>query len=332
MLSKFATRWGSLACLAVVTSGALAEPTEMPPSTRGDANSTAVQPVTLLEPEAPYSLEERLANLEQRFAMLESHPVSPSDCGPIASSRLATHCVFNSSTFAGFELTILKPHVGHLVGSTPPLGSSSDLTSDFDYDVAPRVFIGHERSDGLGFLATYWQFDHSTDPSSPLGIVTGLELHTLDLEVTNHVEFWGSDMWLTGGVRYGKLEQAYRVAGLGGALAFESEGVGPTLGARLSRALGHTGWDLFASGRASFLLTDNSISITGTATIEAEESVMKVFDARMGVSRTRQLNNGLLLTSEFAFEVQNWDPSPIAGLIGNDIALFGPTFRVALAL
>src|SRR5690606_34035047 len=186
-------------------------------------------------------------------------------------------------------LTILKPHVGSLSVDIPTV-TSFNLTSDFDYDVAPRVFIGHERSDGLGFVATYWQHDHSTDPSSTLGVVTGLELHTLDLEVTNHVRFWGSDVWRTGGVRYGKLEQAYSITGLG-ALAFESEGVGPTLGARVSRALGRTGWDLFASGRASFLLTDNEISLTGLATIEAEESVMKVFDARMGISRTRQLND-----------------------------------------
>lgn len=320
MISRLVSRWVSCACMAAAASGAFAD--------QGTAHGTMnseIRPVTLVE-EADVSLEQRMAVLEQRLAAAESYPAASSNCDPIASSRLSTNCVGTSSTYAGVELAILKANVGALGGSIG--GLAGTVTSDFDYEVAPRIILGHERHDGLGLRMSYWQYDH-TSGTSDLGVITGLELHALDLEVTNHVRFWGSDLWLSGGVRYAKMDQEYPVGG--GALQFQSEGVGPTLAAKLSRDLGRTDWDLFASGRASFVLTDNEVNIVPLAQIEAKESVMRVWEARLGVSRAFHLRGGAVLTSEFAYEVQNWDSAAVAGIIGNDIALIGPAVRLELA-
>ena len=184
----------------------------------------------------------------------------------------------------------------------------------------------------LAIRGTYFQYDHKTDPSpAPIGIVTGLEIHTVDVEATSRTRFCGSDFMFTGGVRYAHFQQDYSVANVG-SLALDTEGTGLTIGTRISRGLGSTAWDLVISGRASILLTDNDIALTGLATATSEESTTKVLEARIGMQRVRELASGAQLVTQFAVETQNWEAPVIAGLLSNDISLFGPTFRVGTKL
>ena len=275
------------------------------------------------------SIEDQLSAFEARLAALETRPMPCStvkrDCGPVSSMRVSTNSIGRPNTYAGFEIAVLKPHVGALSGNILGLGAGS-VTSTFDYDVAPRIYLGHERCDGLGVRATYFQYDHTTE-ASPLGVTTGLEIHALDLEATSRLKFCGSNALISAGFRYAKLEQAFVAAGLG-TLDFESEGGGLTIGGQLTRDLGRTDWDLVIASRSSILFTDNYVAVSGIGSGTSEESTMKVLEARIGVRKQRELRSGALATLELAFEAQNWESPILASTLANDISLFGPTFRL----
>ncbi|TWU19131.1 hypothetical protein [Allorhodopirellula heiligendammensis] len=244
-----------------------------------------------------------------------------------------THILTNSigcpRTYGGFDFAILQANVGGISGSIAPLGISGTVTPTFNLDIAPRIYFGRERSDGLGLRLTYFHYDHTTGPSQ-LGVDTRLQVQSLDVEATSRIQFHDSDLLLSAGFRYGKLMHNYQVTGLG-SLGFDSEGGGLTIGGRYTRGIGHTCWDLFIGGRASILLTDNEIQIPGLISIIGEESTMKVWEGQVGVGRTFDLYNRADLVTEVSFEAQNWDAAAIAGLVGNDISLFGPTFRIGLS-
>ncbi|MGB7347707.1 MAG: hypothetical protein WBD20_26020, partial [Pirellulaceae bacterium] len=239
----------------------------------------------------------------------------------------STNSVGCGSVYGGFDFAILKANVGGISGAIPPLAVAGSVTSTFDFDLAPRVYVGLERADGLGFLATYFNYDQDSDPSD-LGVITELEMHTIDLEVTSRIKFCGSDLMLSSGFRYADLNQDYVVPGTG-ALEFDSEGAGLTLGGRFTRDLGATDWDLIIGGRASLLLADNELAIPGLLSVAADESTLKIWEAQAGVRRVRQLASGAEFITEFTFETQNWDSAAIAGIIGNEVSLYGPTVRLA---
>ncbi|TWT93761.1 hypothetical protein [Stieleria varia] len=277
-------------------------------------------------------LEDRFANMEARLSMIESQTVvaapAPSACNscPTPSSRIATNCVGKCTTYAGVELAILKPHTGAL--SITALGTTTNLTPAFDSDVSPRIFIGRELSNGLGFRATYWQYDHKTDDTAIGGLFTGLEIHALDLETTSRTQFYGSDVTVSAGLRYGNMELGLTVPGLGSA-AYETEGVGPTFAAQMRRQLGSSNLHYFLGGRASILLTDSSLVIPGLVSLDADDTVTQVLELRSGLEARRRLGSNELV-AQVAFETQNWQAGAIAGLVNPDVALVGPAFRLGL--
>lgn len=263
----------------------------------------------------PSDLESRLAMVESQLARNEA----------VSSCRIFS-TAGRSSLYGGIELSLLTANRGALSASL--LGRpTTDITEPFDANVAPRLYGGYETARGLGFRTTYWQFDQNTDPSTA-GVVTGLEMHSLDLEGTMHTQFHRADVMFSGGLRYGKLELDTGLGGLG-ALAFESEGMGPTIAAQLSRGLGTSNVSVYAGGRASILLTDNEVSIPGLLSLNAEESSMQVLEIRGGLEHCRRLHNCNLVT-QIGGEVQNWQPGAIAGIIAPNVALYGPAFNIGL--
>lgn len=321
----------ALVCFAICVQSAqadlvyqAAEPAEIA-LTAGESDADAPA-------DSDVSLAERLAAFESRLAMVESNPASIAsrNCNtcPIPSTRISTRLKGCPTNYAGFEFAVLKPFVGGISGDIPPLNFSGTVTSTYDYKVGSRFYVGRERADGLGVRLTYFQFDHNS-AASGLGIVTGLELHTLDLEVTSRTKFFSSDVLLSAGFRYAKLQQDYGLQGLG-SLGFDSEGGGMTIGAQMNRGIGCSKWNLVIAGRGSIILTDNDISIPGLLSVSGEDSTMKIWEARIGLDRKSQLTGRVNWIAGIALEAQNWDAAPIAGLIGNDISLYGPTFRLGL--
>lgn len=307
-------------------------------SAQAELITQSVQPVQIAltagesEADPADDSDQRIATLESRLAMLESSPTSvgSSSCNrcPIPSTRISTRLNGCATNYAGFEIAALRAYVGGISGSIQPLGLAGNVTSTFDFKVASRFYVGRERGDGLGVRLTYFQFDH-TSGASEIGAVTGLDVQSLDLEATSRTKFCGSDILLSGGFRYGKLRQDYTIQNLG-SLGFDSEGGGMTIGAQLNRRLGSSRWNLAVGGRASILLTDNSLTIPGVFAVTGEDSTMKVWEMKFGVNRSHQLSCGVRTIFEVNLETQNWDAAPIAGLIGNDISLYGPTVRLGL--
>jgi hypothetical protein len=279
------------------------------------------------------SFEERMRQLESRMSMLESGPTparTNCDSCPIPSRRIATNSLCHPRHYAGVEVAVLKPYTSSLSGGLfPPFGPSGTLTPEYDYEVAPRVFLGRERSSGLGYRLTYFQFDHLTDDVGAFGITSGLEVHALDIDLTSRTEFCGSDVTLLAGLRYGYLKSNLNVPQFG-SIQFQSDGVGPTIGAIITRDLGRTAWDLVLGGRGSLLLTDTDMTIPFIANVKASDSTLQIWEARIAARRVRQLNSGAELVTEFGFEAQNWQSGTIAGLLSPNFALAGPTFQIGV--
>lgn len=275
------------------------------------------------------SLLAQLAGYEARLQMLEANlerPVAQSCKNSLVSStRIFTNGVGCSTTYAGYEMLVMKPHVGGLQFSLTPIPVVGQITGTFDYDIASRVFLGHEMANGLGIRASYFTLG-DTSNRSDLGIATRVEIQSFDLEATNRTRFAGTELLVSGGVRYGLLKQDFEQA-----LIWESEGAGLTLSAMLIKDLGRTNFDVFAGGRGSILLTSNEIGVGGLFLVENEESTMTVLEARLGLRHSYQFANGVSLASEISIETQNWDSAAIAGIIGNEISLVGPAFRWTLA-
>ncbi len=259
--------------VAIICSGAITPSTTLADLIDQNAETEYGETVVAYTPQHD-PMSDRLTTIESRLAMIESSPSAGTSCRSkvTPSMHVSTNSIGCPSNYAGFEFAILKPHVGALGGSIPLLGAAGQLTSTFDFDVAPRVFVGRERADGLGIRGTYFQYDHKTDPSA-IGVITGLQLHTFDLEATSRTKFCGSDVQLSAGFRYGHLTQDLTLPGLG-SLEFDSEGGGLTIGGQLKRDLGRTAWDLVIGGRGSILMTDNEASIPGLISAVAEESTM----------------------------------------------------------
>ncbi len=279
------------------------------------------------------TIEERMHQLESRMSMIEAGPTparSSCDSCPIPSRRISTNSLCRSRCYAGFELAVLKPYTSSISGGLfPPFGPAGVLTPEYDYEAAPRVFLGRERRDGLGVRLTYFQFDHLTDDVGAFGITNGLEIHALDFDVTSRTEFCGSDITFLAGLRYGYLESNINVPTFG-SLQFQSDGVGPTIGAVVRRDLGRTAWDLVIGARGSLLLTDAELSVPFIANAKASDSTMQIWEARIGARRVRQLKNGAELVTEFGFEAQNWQSGSIAGLLSPNFGLAGPTFQIGM--
>ena len=151
--------------------------------------------------------------------------------------------------YAGFEATFLQPrYEKNIAFSTQQSDSGNTFESytdtEFDYDLelAPRVWFGADRCDGLGWRVSWWEFDHapadettsppangfgevrnppfgqtdfgdvdisSTVPSDVYSAASNLEAYTIDLEAMKRTGFCSWDLAIGGGLRYASVEQSY---------------------------------------------------------------------------------------------------------------------------
>jgi uncharacterized protein (UPF0335 family) len=74
-------------------------------------------------------------------------------------------CCGTSNWYAGFDFAILQPHFGAVEANI--FGVGVDLLPDFDYVLAPRVWLAYDNPNGLGVRVSYWQFDNQTRRACP---------------------------------------------------------------------------------------------------------------------------------------------------------------------
>jgi hypothetical protein len=233
--------------------------------------------------------------------------------------------------------------------------------------------VGFGFDDSLGLRATWWQFDHdaattsanppangfgrvaappfgdvdisTTIPTDVLTATSGLNVYSIDLEITKQSEFDGWQLGATCGVRYASASQKYlaqtRDSGsdLLGQIGFRHwmDGVGPTLSLSGSVPL-TSSWSLFGNGRGSLLFgratslltagedLDLSTSFTTTNT-NYRDDLLPIAELQLGLrwSGDARSRSRLRPFGTVAMEAQNW--SGVGNAVSEDgsLGFFGFT-------
>jgi hypothetical protein len=255
----------------------------------------------------------------------------------------------SSNWYVGFDLAILKPHVGSLgVNLT---GTDVALTPEYDYEFAPRFWLGWDNPDGLGIRARYFNFDADATQELPgplaigdvllEGLNTQLSAQTFDLEATQRGCLGNLQFQLGGGFRYAKMETGLGVEGLAdvdgeivpfiGGIGMDFEGVGPTVAIDVRRPFGCRGLALVGGARSSWMYGTTDFHGTGIIadlpiSVYAEDHMMQISELSLGVEWSRCLARGGKVSVAALWEAQAWEWAPVASLIHQDIGLTGPTF------
>ncbi len=240
-----------------------------------------------------------------------------------------------SNWYVGFEAAILKPHVGSLAIGNP----LNSVVPTYDYELSPRVWLGWENSEGIGVRARYWQIDaDATEAAS--GIHSWVTADTLDFEGTLRGCLGRTDLLLSGGFRYAKLENG--LAALGEDIAVAVEGCGLTLALEASRSIGTRGFALVGGFRQSWIYSDTDVTGSAVAFLPGgwarfEDDVLQISEANVGIQWSRCLANGSTMTAAALWEVQTWEPTGnlpllggVLGGVNSDIGFSGPTLSIAL--
>jgi hypothetical protein len=186
-----------------------------------------------------------------------------------------------------YTITIVEMGGGAVISET------NDV-ADFNYDfqVAPRAWLGYTGSSGFGVRGRYWSFETDSEerPVNPTGVAgtttvilssagldgtslqtnvandiltvgQSLNIYIVDLEMTQEFSCSSWVILLAGGIRYGSFQQDYAASVVSGTTMLatfaedhtqEFQGVGPTLAYELRRPLMES-VALYHSGRGAFL-------------------------------------------------------------------------------
>jgi hypothetical protein len=228
------------------------------------------------------------------------------------SNRDNSNCCFSSDCeepktglSGGFEVVWLKPHFSD--DTAYVVSDFTDFESfafDNEYELTPRVWLAHTWENGFGARVRYWNYDKNAldqDLTIPVGFDAearvavndsqgfnafvdgdtgelmlakhGMELHTVDLEMTNQFCLMNSQVVVSGGLRYLSLRNDYSVAAIAPDLSVAEsllhnqrfEGFGPMLAMEVNRSLGDSGLSLYFNLRGAIMFGDASQRILDEA-------------------------------------------------------------------
>ncbi|MBN1591369.1 MAG: hypothetical protein JW888_17785, partial [Pirellulales bacterium] len=289
---------------------------------------------------------DRVAYLEQKMAHLEStvQNCQPVDsCGPCRSQV----CCGNPGIIGGYDFVWLKPHFSNAVAYGVFIeGGDDDTEIDYgyptDYENAPRLWLGYQGCNGLGARIRYWQFDQqilsqnlvsdatttyyfegfAASAGAELDISGGIEMHVLDLEFMQDIDWGRTQLTVGAGLRYAKLRFTgsgilSNTNGVDTASRFSEitfEGVGPTVfvdfqrrirQSRLSVVGGLRGSVLFGRGRNDYVQY-NLVAHTSYSDLERDNRTTGAMEANIGLQYDRSLTRGVDAFIRCAWEGQLW--------------------------
>lgn len=234
-------------------------------------------------------------------------------CGDVVCGDLVDCSTWGCRSYASFEATFLQPrferNIAYTLQEGDGAGTESTTQREFEYDLAfaPRVILGWEHERGVGFQATWWQFDETADslsanppangfgsvspppfgevdiatnvPANRLTATSGLKAYTIDLEVTKTRCFSCWTLGVAGGLRYAQVEQNYSAETRNatsvalGRIDYRHElrGIGPTIALGASTPLGYC-LELFGKARGSLLFGDGSSRLTAGEDLDLTNS------------------------------------------------------------
>ncbi len=291
------------------------------------------------------TVSEMLAEQAQRIQQLETHLASLQDNTKLHTDGCDDCCDHCPGVIAGAELTFLKAHSNALALTGPggPGPGAIPLVPNFDYQVAPRAWLGYQFAGGLGLRATWWGYDQGLPPAA-LAIGFGLEATTVDLEVTDAISLGKWDLLASGGLRYARMRQDILAPNIFDAppLSRDFEGLGGTLALSVRRGLAGTNLAFIGSARGSLVYGDSSDSITAATLgpigpvapgdLLGTQRTTGIFELRLGVEWSRELSNGARFYTQTVYEAQYWQSAQLFdGLGGMDVGFTGVACNIGLA-
>ncbi len=248
---------------------------------------------------------------------------------------------------AGFELAYLKPHGADAYSSLPAVGINTPHGASWDFEAAPRFWLGYTGEDGLGVRARYFQFDHEATTSVARGnrnfqqsVASGLKLEAIDLEVTQ--ASYVGETWINrgAGLRYAQSRLSASVVdnfNFAHHSTASFQGLGPTVFFEATRPIGEGNFALFASARGSLLFGDarqdvsESFPLVTSNFTESWNSsqVVAIGEVQLGGQWQRTTSYGTFF-ARGAFEGQAW--AGAGGYTQPPLeALYGPFFNLGVS-
>jgi len=277
------------------------------------------------------------------------------------SEPCATSCCNTCCWEAGAAMVFLRPNFNNNVAYlfTSPANVVTAQPFNYDFQIAPRVWLGWTGSTGLGARTSYFGFFHSAsrtevapatggssitlDPQSQFSVVLpfvggdtvaashSFNLNVVDLEATQRAYFGDWQLLGSFGVRYASFEENYQLSvngGAGGIVAANSKfnGIGPTVAFEMYRSIGPT-WTLFSVARGSVLLGDSDWR-GGDPTLAANRLVVYGADGGLTIGEVqaglRYNRGGWFFQS--AFEGQSWLGTQSITRVEENLVLAGFSF------
>ena len=212
-----------------------------------------------------------------------------------------------------YDIMFMKYHQSGGVKSTNAgnLVGNAD-SAEFDFEYSPRVSLGYELCNGLGYRINYWYFDE-TAPTNNAGFVS-IDTFTFDAEIYRRIDLTAcTSLELSGGYRYLDFEQ--RDEGwLGAGLDWGFANWGGTISTELSHQV-TCNHRLFVRSRLSIVMGDIGLSnagglpdVAGTG-LDHETTMIEL---ALGWEGTRCMCNGLTLVYGVSGNWSQWSDAAVA--------------------
>lgn len=261
-------------------------------------------------------------------------------CGVVFGSEL----LFLHPTATNGDLPGASANVVAQVGILPPTAIVNfNVHNSFQFDTAPRFWLGYVTRSGLGFRVQYWEFRHSSDTEflDPIGLTTfggAMRFRTFDWEATQQVDYRRWRMLFFGGFRYGEIRQSETFNILGTLANYQLSqafnGIGLTGGVNLNRSLFNSKqFSWYTNTRGSILFGDRSYNYqAGTdiiiptfagANFKLSGDTLGILEIATGPQWQKPLKRGGQFFVRGGFEGQLWlnagtiDNTPFDTSLGN---------------
>jgi hypothetical protein len=287
-------------------------------------------------------LESKVANLETTLKDRQGcdQTSAPSCC--IRRARCHT-----GGIIGGYDFVWLKPHFSNSRTYTVfEEGGANDhqIYGSFSttYELAPRFWLGYQWRSGVGARIRYWQFDHNlmnethtsdatytyyyksltASGGESLTFTNGMEMHVMDIEFFQDMQWWNTQLTVGGGLRYGKVlfdGVAHEYSAASTLLQTERdqttfEGIGPTVFIDFERPIRSSAFSIVGGLRGSVLFgrgwkescLANEVSPASITYLQKGNRTTSVLEATFGVQYDRAMTRGTDMFVRLAWEGQTW--------------------------
>lgn len=257
----------------------------------------------------------------------------------------------------GYEQTIVKPTFSVPFGVSPSVTTGSALVFEpplatFDYNGAPRAWVGYVGCRGLGFRGRYWGFDQDANeavfidfPQLGLNTVTtgSLNVQEVDIEATQEACFCSWLFTVSGGVRLAHTDMRSHVVINDGITIdlfdhrHEFDGVGPTFALEAVRPICGSNFALFGNSRVSLVFgnTDSDTTVVDdqgvpTTFSSSTDTMLSILEVQVGAQWSCCVGRGARLFVRGSFEGQVWGDAGNLYTTDSDLGFVGFGIGVGL--